>query len=226
MQSSWQDMQVAFLMGRHPRLGEESNVRLLPKELVRLILDLVAKESFIVFGGLVNRTGLSKPVREALKFQPFFDDPVSTRLCLWLDMKGCAALPDMPTALSSGFGAFDRERMRLIVGGGSERVATERQLTGADGPWEGRPNLDVFILCLKTKSWSKISSLLQKPCIGGACIIFGKKLIVLGGYHGNGFATPDRAFDVSGDGVPLRIHFPQRFKNGNPITGTPKVAAL
>lgn len=208
LEFSWLDMKLAFLMGRHRRLGAESCVRFLPKDILRLVLDL-ARESFVVFGGLVNRTGLPMPVRDVFNFQPFYDDPESTRRCSFFDGTRCARMLDMPLALSFGFGACDGNA-RLFVGGGTERVASGRQLTGADGPWEGRPNLDLFVLCLKTRTWSKISALLQKPCMRGASVVFGNKLIVLGGYNGNGIATPDRAFDISKE--PSRVHFPQRAK--------------
>lgn len=126
LQFSWLDMQLAFLMGRHWRLGAESCVRFLPKDILGVILDL-ARESFVVFGGLVNRTGLAVPVRDVFNFQPFFDDPESTRRCFLLGgTTKCARMPDIPLGLSFGFGAFDGNA-RVFVGGGTERAASGRQ---------------------------------------------------------------------------------------------------
>ena len=113
-------MQLAFLMGRHRRLGAESSVRFLPKDILRLVLDL-ARESFVVFGGLANRTGLPIPVRDVFNFQPFYDDPAeSTQRCSIFDGTRCAAMPDMPLGLSFGFGAHDGNG-RLFVGNRASR---------------------------------------------------------------------------------------------------------
>jgi hypothetical protein len=205
LQCSYHTIQVAFLMGRHHRLGAESPVRLLPKDLIRFILALL-KARVIVVGGLVNKSELAHPNREVHTFQPYYDDPVSTHVCTLLHSQGCAKLPNLPIALAFECGACDESR--IFVAGGCERFSTGRQLTGADGPWEGRPNLDVFVFSRKKWTWSKMTSLLRKPCIRGASVVFGSKLIILGGYHGSGVTTPDRAFNISGD--PRRIHFPQR----------------
>ncbi len=208
---SWLDVKIAFLMGRHQRLGAESCVRFLPRDMLQLILDLV-KGHLVVFGGLVNKPGVERPIsRDVFEFQPFFNDPESSRLCFLVGKNSCSLLPPMPVGLSFCFGAFDGTG--IFVFGGAERVATGHPLTAADGPWEGRPNLHLFHLCLKTRLWSQIPDILQKPCIRGTSVVFGKKLICLGGYHGNGLSTPDRAFDVSSK--PVRIHFPQRAKQSD-----------
>jgi hypothetical protein len=207
-QPLFRDVQVAFLMARHPRLGVDSPAHWLPKDLFRFIFGLL-KERVLVCGGLVHLSHLSRSIRDMKVFQPFYDDPVSTSACFFLDGTRREELPPMPVSLAFACGVVGEKY--LFVLGGAERRAVGRWVTGADGPWEGKANLDAFFFSFKSKTWKTISCAIQRPCFRGASVIFGNKLIILGGHEGNGgVLTRDRAFDISNKSELVRVHFPQR----------------